>query len=74
MTDIVRDIYFRVDSVPSLLTLAKVCWRCSGSGRPLDEIWADDDGLCSGCKGIGMEITDNGEAILALLTLAEKQT
>ena len=72
MADIVRHIYLNIDSVPSMLILAKVCWRCSGDGRPMDKIWADDDGLCSGCKGIGMEITDNGKAILALLALKKQ--
>lgn len=65
-----KDIYLNIASVPTRLTLAIVCWRCGGTGRPLDATWANDEGLCEGCDGTGMEITSNGKSILALIERA----
>ena len=67
-----KDIYLEIESVPSKLVLAEECWQCSGSGKAVEESWANEDGTCNLCDGKGLRITADGKSILALLALGTR--
>lgn len=47
--------------------LSETCWKCHGTGRPMDDSWKDEYGRCEGCDGTGDELTDAGRTIIDLI-------
>lgn len=51
------------------IVLDASCWNCDGTGKLHDATnpWRLDNGDCERCKGKGFQLTDEGEAIIALV-------
>ena len=47
--------------------LERPCARCNGSGREADDSIYRHVGHCMDCKGSGVELTEEGEALVRLL-------
>ena len=45
------------------IPLDERCWNC-GSGKPQDETFTDEEGICEICKGIKFVPTMTGGALL----------
>lgn len=52
----------------NLVSLDTGCWNCARTGRANEKnTYRMDDGSCEICKGKGFQLTDEGEAIIALV-------